>query len=263
MSHNNSRRRWLQFSLKGLLIALTVAALVIGRTVSRVRNQEAIVATVADLGGQVWSADDKPKFAESWLNPDRLSAQTAAKTNWVRQTLGDEYFRDVAQIDLKLRSIDEQSQLALSQLAPRLRNLPRLETLKLEFAMSNDKLANEFLGNLDSSQLKYLYIDGLITDVSIEHVSKVSSLEALKLTYTQVTDKGALHLKQLKKLRKLFLYSSELSETGVNSVMALPQLEQVMLYDCNITESRFSEIAKQYPELNAELFFTQKRMKAN
>ena len=64
MNKTRSRRRLIQFTTKGLLVAVSIVALWLGRTVSRVRNQSEVVATVKEAGGAVFFENDQPRFVE-------------------------------------------------------------------------------------------------------------------------------------------------------------------------------------------------------
>ena len=46
-------RRWLQFSLRSLLIACTLIAIVCGTFMQRIRTQQQAVGEIRNLGGQV------------------------------------------------------------------------------------------------------------------------------------------------------------------------------------------------------------------
>ena len=47
----NTRRRWLQFSLRFLLLLIAVVAIPLAWKVNRVRNQRAVLAEIQRLGG--------------------------------------------------------------------------------------------------------------------------------------------------------------------------------------------------------------------
>jgi len=258
MNETRSHRRWIQFTLKGLLIAVAVVALWLGRTVSRVRNQALVVADVQEAGGSVWFENDQPRFVEHWLTPDRIPSTTAAGPDWLRRWLGDDYFRNVVQIDFKASRQNRLELPNFEQLGPRLSKLPKLETIRFEID-SPDEVLVEFAESSDISRLKDLYVDGLVTDKGVKHIGGLSGLETLNLRYTEITDKGVIHLVNLKNLHSLFLYSSELTERGVATVLALPNLKRLILYDCAITEEELAALAKHHPDVNAEIHFTRQR----
>ena len=82
-----TRRRWLQFSLRGFLIALTALAVWLGWKAERARRQREAVAAIKAIGGIVqygWQTD----MGMFWMViPDTPS--------WSRRMLGDDYFHDV------------------------------------------------------------------------------------------------------------------------------------------------------------------------
>lgn len=259
MNKTRSHRRWIQFTLKGRLIAIAVLALWLGRTVSRVRNQALVVADVQEAGGSVWFETDQPRFVDHWLTPDRIRSTATAGPSWLRQAVGEEYFRNVVQIDFKVTPRSGSSAKDLVRIAPRWRKLPLLETLRLDLDYSDDNTLVRFIESSNLTRLKNLYVDSLVTDKGLQLIGGLSGLETLNLRYTEVTDDGAIHLANLEHLHSLFLYSAELTEQGIASILALPNLKKLILYDCAISEERLGTLAEHYPGVDASIYFTRGR----
>jgi hypothetical protein len=259
MNKTSSRRRWIQFSLKGLLIATAILSLWLGRIVSQVHNQAVVVAEVQDAGGSVWFETDQCKFVDHWLTPDRIPSTAPAGPGWLRQAVGEEYFRNVVQIDFTAAPTNDVRPQDLIQLAPRLRKLPLLETIRLELGDAGDDTLVKIIESSNLTRLKNLYVGSLVTDRGIKHISELSGLETLNLRYTEVTDDGASHLANLRHLHSLFLYSAKLTEQGIPTILALPNLKKLILYDCAITEEQLASLAQHHPNVDASVYFTSHR----
>jgi hypothetical protein len=79
------KRRWFQFSLRTLLIGVTllaVACAYLAHQARIVNDRKAMMQTLAHEGGRVLSA------AES---AEHMASQPEPRLNWIRQLLGDEY----------------------------------------------------------------------------------------------------------------------------------------------------------------------------
>ena len=57
-----------------------------------------------------------------------------------------------------------------------------------------------------------------ITDVGLQHVAELTSLQALVLNGSDITDAGLVHLKGLTKLKGLVLIGTKVSAEGVNDL---------------------------------------------
>src|ERR1044072_7886464 len=57
VSQTHTRRRFLTFTLRSLLVLISIFGAILGIWVNRLRTQQAIVREVEGLGGQVWNVD--------------------------------------------------------------------------------------------------------------------------------------------------------------------------------------------------------------
>jgi len=82
------RRRWFQFSLRTLLVLLTVLCVWLGVTVNRARKQREAVAAIEALGGYV-------RYEYQYG-----SGQEPPGPKWLRELIGEEYFVSVVYVVL-------------------------------------------------------------------------------------------------------------------------------------------------------------------
>ena len=63
-----------------------------------------------------------------------------------------------------------------------------------------------------------------ITDVGLQHVAELTSLQTLVLSGTDITDEGLVHLEGLTNLKGLGLIGTKVSAMGVNNLkLVLPK----------------------------------------
>ena len=73
-----------------------------------------------------------------------------------------------------------------------------------------------------------------IVDSALEHISKIASLERLRLYRTQVDGSGLIHLKNLTSLKKLSLSKTYITDASLAHLKDMSWLEELELYDTEI-----------------------------
>ncbi len=200
--------RWYQFSLRTLLMAMTVLCVGPGSYVAyhqrKVRQQQSAVAAIEQLGGYVFYDEKAP-----------------ARSGLARLILGDNSFGNVNGVDFNPLKT-ENRQITDADLR-HLQAFPRLNHLVLKNCR---QITDAALGELSGlTSLQYLYLnDTPITDAGLVHLSGLTNLEELSLTHTQVTGPGLGQLSSLTKLQFLYLYSTRIPSDGVDEIQkALPK----------------------------------------
>ena len=194
------RRRWLQFSLRTVLLGVSALAVCLGLAVGRAHRQRQIVATIVQRGGS----------ARAWRVDSRW------RPKWVLALLGDEYApREHWNVVLNRGRSSWHRDVR--------RNAAGDETLAL---------AAE-LRPLDSLSLR----ETVVSDVGLRYVSDLRELEELRLDRTKVGDVGLGHLRGLACLRTLELSETRVTDAGLVSVAALGQLRYLDLRDTQVTDA--------------------------
>lgn len=196
-----SKRRWLQFSLRGLLVAITLGGIWLGRHVERVKHQKQAVAVWRGLGAEIGFRHELTRsklgvlYFDSQLSPPAPAA--------VRRLLGDEHF----ETPIRVRLVT--SKKVASQDFAALAGLPELETLEVygRFQLTDTTLAQ--LGRL--RRLERLVL------ANIDGASDASRISAAALD----------DLSRLGSLQELYLFDDVFSEADVESLRAA-------LPDCKI-----------------------------
>lgn len=221
------RRRWCQFSLRSLMIALTLATVGFGWVhFMRQRaqtNRQRVAATAAAVGaiekvdGSLLIADYKRR-SPTWLEEffdDPGSVDDPVRVFKVRfVSLSDDNFTDDKLTDADLKPLEE------------------LTTIT-ELHLSSDKL----------------------TDAGLEHLKNLSHLESLGLVNGTFTDAGIEHLKDLTNLRVLYIRFATISDAGLEHLHGLTKLEVLAFNEAGVTEEGLKKLKQALPncEINSHL----------
>src|SRR5687767_6539500 len=137
MESNRTRKRGFRFSLKALLIVITLSAIFLGNWTYRAGRQKKAVQQIAQQGGQV-RYDYQSRGAKESQWP-----------KWLRESIGEDYFRTVEEVSfgdvLRERdvSLSDRDAIVFSDM-PRLKKLSLwntdITTEGLEFLRSLHRL---------------------------------------------------------------------------------------------------------------------------
>lgn len=215
------KRRWYQFSLRTVLIVMTLLCLGPGGYVAyeqnKAREQKRAVGAILKLGGTV-------DYGETVFVRPRM----------MRLVLGDETFGNVNHVNLNpviyydVGSSSAQENHSISDGDLRyLRSFPRLQYLSLNRC---GQITDAGLADLAGmSSLEEIYLDHTqVTDVGLRHLARIPGLEHLWLNDTRVSDAGLVQLTELTKLRRLYLHNTLVTPQGVREL-------QKALPNCRIT----------------------------
>ena len=218
-----------QFSIRSLLM-LTIGVAIpfswLGVGIKAAREQRETVEALTKDGGMVHYDDEYDKSAYSLA------------LVWMREQLGDDFFGNVATLDLRNTKVSHVG-------VEHLKGLTQLHKLYLE----NTKITNEGVERLKGlTQLRTLDLCATkVGDVGLEHLKGLTQLRELNLYYTKVTDVGVEHLKGLTQLQWLNLIHTKVSDIGVEHLKGLTQLQVLHLYDTKVTDAGVAKLQKSLP----------------
>jgi hypothetical protein len=196
------RRRWLRFSLRTLLVGVTLLCVALGVWESAERQRRAVAAIRASRG---WV-----KYDYLGSRPLRAFGEPPAPC-WLGRLLGVDYVADVTVIALS----------AGDREVANVRVLTSLQSLDLSASKVTDA-GMAHLSNLASLQV--LGLDNTqVSDAGLAHLSALEGLTVLSLYNTQVSDAGLPHLYGLRNLKELNLGGTQVSDDGCRRLReALP-----------------------------------------
>ena len=210
------RRRWLRYSMRTMLVAVTLLCLVLALVIVPAERQRRTVRKIR--------ASDPHSMVRYDFEVDGQAGRSSPA--WLRRWLGDDYFHRVVSTEIYLSRGD---------LTPDdLTNLPALKHLTtVRMPLADDGL--QTLTRLRNLESLSIYSDS-ITDRGIEQLSSLTELELLNVNSNQVTGEGLRPLAALKNLRRLILRSNSITVDGLEAVARLSNLESLQLNSDSLTD---------------------------
>jgi hypothetical protein len=199
-----SRRRWFKFSLRSLLVFVTICSVGFGWFEYKLRQahrQRVVVEQIQQLGGMVLY--DIQFNSDGNLRNDAKPFGPA----WAHQLLGIDFFGNVRIVTSYGFTIPNEGPGTLTH---------------------TDKFNDSLLALLQElHQLEDLSLGGTqVTDEGLIHIKMMTGLKKLSLYNTQITDAGLSHLRGATQLESLDLVSTRVTDHGCEELQAaLPNLE--------------------------------------
>jgi hypothetical protein len=222
------RRRWLQYSLRTLLVLMLVLGCGLGwfaHKVQRARAQRKAAAAIKAVGGRL-------------LYAPVSGAGVRTAVAWVGKLLDEELSGDVIGGDLAETLITDAG-------LEHLWGLTQLRALSLAGAQVTDA----GLGHLRGlTQLRELYLANTpVSDAGLVHLRGLRQLVVLYLDNTHVTDAGLEHLRGLTELQTLGLNNTQVSDAGLVHLRGLTQPSWLDLSSTQVTGAGVAELQKALP----------------
>ncbi len=208
-------RRWFQFRLSWLLIAVTCISVWLGVWVHRSRRQRDAITALrnADDGVSIEYdfEDARPNSTSGILPPPRPPGP-----NWLRELAGIDFVADVVRVNT------------------------------FGWQLSNGSAFTDADANLLGAfpKLKHLRLDQVdVTDRGLDRVAKLHALETLYLRHLPVTDAGIERLTGLPGLNFCVLDCHSVTETGLKHLSKLPALRFLDLRTTPVTDAGLLRLA--------------------
>jgi hypothetical protein len=265
VSPSAPRRRWPRFRLRTLLLLVVIIAIPLGWNVNRARDERRVVSELEKLSARILYDYQVPQ-----INGVYRFSQTARPPGpeWLRNSLGQEYFVDVVQAMIDGPGPD--GRFADNDTLAQLAKLPKLKWLVVrgdgmtdagmahlagmselvELGVLSENIAGPGYDQLAVIKgLKKLHLGARVTDGVLEHVAKLKQLESLDLWQAdEVTDAGFARIATLPRLRTLSIASSPLvTEAGVAKLAALDHLEELELKTIRVSRAAIDKLQGQLP----------------
>jgi hypothetical protein len=171
------RRRWLRFSLRTLLVGVTLLCVALGFWVNGAQRQRRAVAAV-------WAIGSRVEVQYDYQAPGAAVEGELPAPDWLCRLLGVDYFAEMTSVLIPTGSTDAT--------AAHMGGLPALVVLSLDGAAVSDAGLAHLSG---LTRLRVLaFEDAQVTDAGLEHLRGLTNLEELYLYGSQVTDEGWVRL---------------------------------------------------------------------
>lgn len=232
-TRNTFRSRWLQFSLRGLLLLFVVCALLLGWATSRYRaacRQQALVAN-----GKATVLFGDPDDEATW----KESAPGAPP--WLRRVCGDtadELFRTAVAVQCDGEY--------LAEVLPLVRDVATIRDIDITGWLPDASIYEPLYG-LD--QVERLCFECNTYDWNLRHIDRMSQLRVLRLLNWEYSrrhpfsDKCIPSIVKLRNLETLSIINSEITDEGLGSLACLPKLRELNIGSNQISGSGLEAFA--------------------
>ena len=224
-----SRRRWFQYSLRTLLIVMTVCAALFAWWSHKARQQREAVAAIKAAGGEV-----QYDFKRNHLKQPRYWP------TWLVNVLGVDYFASVQWVYLTNTQVTDAG----------LEHLKGLTAIQL-LALKNTQVTDAGLEHIKSlTAMQTLGLSGTqVTDAGLEHIKGFKVLRTLGLSDTHVTDAGLEHLKGLTAMKEQLDLSNnpQVTDAGLEHLMGLTAMQTLWLNGTQVTDAGVARLQKALP----------------
>jgi hypothetical protein len=226
-----SRRRWFRFSLRTMMVAVTLLCIWLGITAHRANRQRSAVQTIASTGGHVWY--DYEVYDDGIRRIDRKSPP-----DWLKNLIGVDYFAAVYSVDWgpnddtvaalvdlpELRDVQLVGPDVTNSVLAKVKGMRELHRLSL-VASSETDVGWKALGQFPQLKRLLLCADRQVTDATLEYIRDFRNLEWLFLDDDRITDAGLQRLAVLTRLEYLDIRGTKTSAAGVEDLKrVLPNL---------------------------------------
>ena len=222
-------RRFLRFTVRGMIVTVLVIGAGLGWLVRSARIQRDAVAAIEKDGCIVY-------HGEGWIvDWDRMPDSVQSVPRWLVQSFGVDYFFYVKSVYFQASST------ASDEVIIQVAKLSQLKILHLGKMLLGDAGLAHLNGLTSLSDLDLG--DTQITDAGLANLGGLKNLEALNLRGTKVTDAGLLHLRGMNRLAELDLAGTRLTDAGLAHLSGLTDLSELDLSYTKVADAGLAHLA--------------------
>ncbi len=207
------KRRWYQYSLRSLLMLVTLCAFLcswLAVKIEQGKRQKAAVDALRAKGFTITYDYEVDRDGKPLPNPVLNVPQ------WLRGWLGDDCFATVVGVDAPFGTM-------FGGLGG--------------FHLYCDATEEDLRPLAELPRVKFLQLGGArIGDSALRQIGNLSELDHLELASTKITDAGLVELKAFPKLRELDLDDTEVTDGGMADLLRLDRLEDLRLSQTRVTD---------------------------
>ena len=228
------RRRFLRFSVRGLIVLVLLVGVWLGWIVRIARIQREAVAAIMGAGGGVKYDWERERRRGKVIPGGRPRAP-----KWLADLVGVDYFGHVNRVGLG-RSLSDTVMREVGRLT-------QLEHLSLYDSSPTDTGLVHLKGLTKLRELNFVFTN--ISDAGLAHLSTLTDLSKLTIVSTSVTDAGLVHLKGLNKLSELDLRFTQVTDAGLAHLKGLTNLKVFNLSGTQVTDAGVEKLQRALPNL--------------
>jgi hypothetical protein len=218
-------RTWRQFSLRGLLIVITLACTWLGLETRRATRQREAIIMFKDLGGD--------------LTFERRFGRNEKSDKEVHARFANEFFRDVVSVNFGFNHLAEVTDRQMAAFDA----LPSVNMILLHNASNNVGVSDEGIRHLGGlSKLKVLSLGRTrVAGPGLRHLPR--GIVSLHLTHSPIDDEGLVYLRGMKNLKTLDIDHTGISDAGLAQIADLVSLESLNLRGTLVTDQGLEQLA--------------------
>ena len=230
-------RRFLRFSVRGMIVIVLVIGGWLGWTVRQAHVQRDAVAAITKAGGNF-------SYDWEWRDGKGIPAGKPWVPAWIVDRFGVDYFGHVTRVTL--------FPVASDGVLVKVGRLTQLQELNLYRSSVSDAGLSHLKG---LTELTRLYLGRTrVTDAGLAHVRGLTNLREFHLESTEVSDAGLVRLNRLSKLAKLDLRDTQVTDAGLVHVRGLTNLSLLELEGSQVTYAGIKELKQVFPSLKAYVY---------
>ena len=279
-------RRYLRFSMRGMIVLVLVIGGSLGWIVRNAKTQRDAVAAIIKVRGQAFYEINPTDEVFAWK-------KLLAFRRLVGEYIGIDFVFHVMSVNIDVTP--EKNDAARQQALARVGDLARLKTLNLcglsvtdrhlgrvaglrhlevlmlqntgisdaglthvraltslqEICITNAGIGDDGLNHLTGlTKLKYLtYIGTRLTDLGMKHLKHLGSLQTLHLDSVHLSDAGLKHLTGLSNLKTLSLRAAGVTDAGLVHLKSLNNLSSLDLLGTRVSDTGVKELKQFLPSL--------------
>jgi hypothetical protein len=249
--------RWYQFSLRSLLIFVTLFAVAcswFAVKMGQAKRQREAVAKIRKAKDGYVVYDDSSR-------PVLFQGQNPPNTWWCK-TFGEDFLCDVIKVscedvdprDLPLDCFPHLRELVIDNTRgteaglQALEGLSYLQSLHLSSGRNIEDSAVRHLKGLISLKILNLY-DTKMTDTGLSYLQDLTNIETLGLANAKITDKGLVYLLRMSHLKSLELHGCQISDEGLTCLRKFPGLQRLDLSGTKVSDQGIRDLQESIPNL--------------
>jgi internalin A len=200
-------RRYLRFSVRGLIVVVLLVGSWLGWIVRSARIQREAVAAINEAGGYAY-------YDWEWGNRGWRSGGAPNAPTWLVKQLGVDYFSRVVRVEFDEKSGSDAKLVHVG-------HFPALESLLLANCRNVGSYGLTHLHGL--TNLSELDVSNtFVGDSGLAHLEGLRNLSTLNLAKTRITDAGMIHLRRLTELTSVDLRDDQVRSAGLAHLAGSP-----------------------------------------
>jgi hypothetical protein len=224
--NNKPTRPWARMSLRVMVLIVLIVAVLMSWHVNTAREQREAIDAVREYGGSV-------HFDYEFVGDNLIPGQTPWGPRWLRDILGDEYFRSVRQVSLDYddstgKLINNRNVKACDDLLKKIFKLPGLNKLHMKKTQATDE-GLRHIGRMSNLEELHIWYARSVTDAGVSHLARLRNLKRVDINFSSLTDDSLAMLSNLPRMQVIGLQGNDFSGAALARVNGKHSLKELWI----------------------------------